>query len=1164
MTLSLRLFSCLFVWVLTLDPIHAQQTLRFIENKGQWPSAVTHRAEMAGAYFYCERGSLVIDRYDSEALAAQHANVKAEPSKSIKQHAVRLRFLGADTMAIPRSERPLTGRTNYFLGNDPTRWVSNARPFAAVTMERVAPGCDVQFYEGRSGLKYDLIIQPGSDPSAIGFTYEGASGIELRNGSLIISTSLGRLVERIPMAYQDINGERRTIMCTYTLNDGIVGVVPEKYDNEHTLIIDPELSFATYSGSFSNNFGYTASFDAAGFLYAGSTAFGAQYPITMGAYQTNWHGGATDIAVTKYDTTGTFLIWSTYIGGSAAEMPHSLIVDQNDQLVLLGTSASADYPTSQGAFDNSFGGGTAFTPAGLGLTYPTGCDMVVTKLNSTGSAILGSTFLGGSNNDGLNSAAALKFNYADEVRGEVLLNSVNDVWIVSCTESSDMPMTTEAAQPGFAGGSHDGYVARLSPNLDQLLYASYIGGSGAEAAYNGTVDTQDRLYVCGGTTSTDLNASSTALNGTYNGGTADAFIARFTASGDAIDRLTYWGSPAYDQAYFLDQDGAGSIYLFGQTSAASGALSFNAAYNVLGGGQFVTKMDPDLSALQFCSRIGAGDGTPDISPTAFLVDVCDKIYTSGWGSNNGGLGGGLTTAGLPVTTDAHQGTSDGHDLYLAVFDINMAGLTYATYYGGSLSPEHVDGGTSRFDRRGRVYQSVCAGCQGNSDFPTTPGAWSATNNSGGCNNGVLKFDFDAPLVIASFLAPDTICGPFVTALTNLSNGSSYLWDFGDLSTSTLPSPTHTYASTGTYTITLTAYDPNACNVQDMVQRTITIADAIPTLQALNDTVICGPVASIDLLANSYGTASRFIWSSDPDLTNMLNANTSDSSATISPANQGTYYIQASSSNSCVVLDSISVSIPNARIALFGDSLLCASDTAQLQVSGAASNASFSWEPFSDIISGQGTANVNVAPSDNTVYGVQVFTPSGCNWSGTIGVNVSPINGNSVSATASETTVLAGATVQLFATPDNGVNYSWSPSTGLSDPFIASPTALVNVTTTYTVTVSDGICTRSASVTIKVLELVCDEPDIFVPNTFTPNGDGNNDTLYVRGIPIDRLEFMVFDRWGEKVFETTDKNIGWDGMFNGKPADPAVFVYHLTAFCKDGQRYFTKGNVSVVR
>src|SRR5690606_20326409 len=158
------------------------------------------------------------------------------------------------------------------------------------------------------------------------FTYEGAGTIALRDGALIIGTTLGRLVERIPLAYQDIGGERRTVRCAYTLNKGIIGVKPGPYDPQHPLTIDPELAFATYSGSVSNNFGYTATFDALGFLYAGSTAFGAQYPVTTGAYQTAWGGGGTDIAITKYDTTGSFLVWSTYIGGSAAEMPHSLIV----------------------------------------------------------------------------------------------------------------------------------------------------------------------------------------------------------------------------------------------------------------------------------------------------------------------------------------------------------------------------------------------------------------------------------------------------------------------------------------------------------------------------------------------------------------------------------------------------------------------------------------------------------------------------------------------------------------------------------------------------------------------------------------------------------------------------------------------------------------------
>jgi gliding motility-associated-like protein len=161
-------------------------------------------------------------------------------------------------------------------------------------------------------------------------------------------------------------------------------------------------------------------------------------------------------------------------------------------------------------------------------------------------------------------------------------------------------------------------------------------------------------------------------------------------------------------------------------------------------------------------------------------------------------------------------------------------------------------------------------------------------------------------------------------------------------------------------------------------------------------------------------------------------------------------------------------------------------------------------------------------------------------------------------------VLPGTTVQLGATPTGGVTYNWQPADLVSDPTLPNPTAVVNATTTFTVTISDGVCTKDASVTVTVFELVCEEPNIFVPNSFSPNGDGVNDILLVRGQHITDMEFMVFDRWGEKVFETRDQNVGWDGTFRGEAVGPAVFVYHLTAWCLDGQRYFTKGNVTVIR
>ncbi|MBK8497487.1 MAG: SBBP repeat-containing protein [Flavobacteriales bacterium] len=519
--------------------LNAQHALRFVENKGQWPVQARFRAELNGATLWMEPDGVLIDRYDAEAVERTHGDINARIPTELRHHAVRLKFLGALPTAHARGERLLREHYNFFIGNDPAQWAHRARAFAQVVMPEVAPGCDAVFSEGRAGLKYDLVLDPGADPAGIRFEYEGAGQLMLRDGALIVPTSLGRLVERIPLAYQDIDGERAVVPCSYTLKDGIVGVKPGAYDKRYPLTIDPTLSFATYSGSFSNNFGYTATFDQAGFLYAGSTAFGTQFPVTTGAYQTAWAGGTTDIAITKYDTTGTFIVWSTYLGGSAAEMPHSLIVDDNDQLLVLGTTGSADFPMFN-AYDNTFGGGTTFTPAGLGLSYPNGCDMVVSRLSADGSALLGSTYLGGSANDGLNSATALKFNYADEVRGEVLLDTLGRVWVVSCTQSINAPTTAGAAQPIFGGGSHDGYVARFNPLLSQLQYASFIGGSNADATFSGEFDTAGRLFVCGGTNSNDLPVSASALDPTYNGAAPDAFVARFTPNGSTIDALTYW------------------------------------------------------------------------------------------------------------------------------------------------------------------------------------------------------------------------------------------------------------------------------------------------------------------------------------------------------------------------------------------------------------------------------------------------------------------------------------------------------------------------------------------------------------------------------------------------------------------------------------------------
>lgn len=1151
-----------------------------IENRGQWPAPVTFRASTADATIWCERGSVVIDRYDAAAIERLHAPGTAhydpDASRTIRHHALRLRFLDARTPERSEGLGVRPGAYHYFIGNDPSRWASNAHAFTAVLQRGILPGVDLRLRCGTEAVKYDLLVAPGTDPQRIRFTYEGADGMALRGDKLVIATALGPLTEAIPLAYQEKDGRRVPVDCRYALKGRVASFVLGAYDPALELVIDPTLAFSSYSGSTSNNFGYTASFDDEGFLYAGSSAFGQGYPTTMGAYDTSWNGGdgngnaGTDIALSKFDTTGTHLIWSTFLGGDGDDLPHSLIVDPTGELVVLGTTGSPDFPTTPGAFDASFGGGTPFQPDGLGTAYPNGLDMIVARLDANGATLLGSTYIGGSANDGINSAPGLKFNYADEIRGEVLLDPQGNILVASTTQSSDFPVTAGAYRTTFSGGSHDAVLMKLDPLLSSVTWSTFFGGTAADAAYAMEVDQEGAIYITGGTASPDLPTTAGAIAGTFQGGPADAFVAAFSADGAALQACTYYGSDAYDQSYFVEMDDADNVYLFGQTKALAGALIANAPYFVNNGGQLLAKLSHDLTMTLWSSRFGSNTsapaGVPNISPTAFLVDYCDKIYISGWGSITL-PGSTLTTTGLPHTPDAYQPTTDGNDFYLAVFDIDMqgAGPLYATFFGGTQSPEHVDGGTSRFDRRGRVYQAVCAGCQNHDDFPTTPGALSATNNSTGCNLAVFKFDFEAPLVIAGLAAPDLLCADAPIQFTDMSNlAASYLWDFGDTHTSTEAAPQHTYALPGTYTVTLTVTNDATCNAQDAASIQVTVLGKAPDLQAMDDVSLCGPAASLLLTATSHGEADTYHWSTSPAFTDMLNATPQDSTALLMPPVAGTYYIQASKPGHCNATDQVVVSTSLIAAALSPDVALCADETATLTLSGIDPGSTITWSPADSVDAGQGTVQVIVSPAASTEFHVDVLSPSGCAWGDDVLVTISEMNGSSVNATVEPEIVLAGTTVQLHATPGTGVSYSWTPPGAVSDPSIADPTAYVTQSTTFYVTVTDGTCSRMDSVKVRVHELRCEEPDIFIPDAFTPNGDGNNDLLLVRGRHIRDLDLKVFDRWGEVVFATTDPAKGWDATYKGKPVDPAVYVYWLTVHCVDGQAFFTKGNVTVIR
>ena len=224
---------------------------------------------------------------------------------------------------------------------------------------------------------------------------------------------------------------------------------------------------------------------------------------------------------------------------------------------------------------------------------------------------------------------------------------------------------------------------------------------------------------------------------------------------------------------------------------------------------------------------------------------------------------------------------------------------------------------------------------------------------------------------------------------------------------------------------------------------------------------------------------------------------------------------------------------------------------------------FDWEPKLDIISGAETIAPEIQPEEPTIFSFIAENEAGCKTTGEIYVDILPLP--ELMATADPETIFEGESSQLSVTNSPTHIYNWAPSNSLDNPIIANPVASPITTTEYVVTVMDeNACQNTASVTVNIKEGICDFPYIFVPSGFTPNNDGENDLLFVRGNFIDELAFIVYDRWGDKVFESTDQTIGWDGNSRGKALPSGVFGYYLNATCKNGDTYQRQGNVTLIR
>ncbi|WP_169924872.1 DUF7948 domain-containing protein [Thermoflavifilum aggregans] len=1222
----------------------AEQTgfppLLFIQNKGQWDADILYRADLPGnGQLFLKKDGIAVTVFNQEdvetllesvhqdnpasssaqpgnATSRQHAGSSGAAGVLVRGQMYEMRFEAARQMAnsdiVP--DHSSAAYYNYFIGNDPARWATHVQAFEAVTYRQIYPHVDVRVFSSGSRLTYDVIVYPGGNPDQVIMSYQGVDKIEVKNDKLVIYTRYGQIEEQTPYAYQFIGNEKHTVTCKFKVRGNQVQFHfphPEEWNRRVPLIIDPTIIFSSFTGSRADNWGYTATYDAQGNMYVGGIVFGQGYPtlpVSPGPFQATFGGGTSyegntygfDMGISKFSPDGRTLLYATYIGGSGNEQPHSLVVNNQGDLIIAGRTNSPNYPVY---------------PRGNTLGSLGGWDIVVTELNATGTALIGSIRMGGQNDDGVNitsnrsaGTVSLMRNYGDDGRSEVIVDDAGYVYLASSTQSPDFPVTPGVFQStkGDASSSvsrqgrgsrayynqQDGVVIKLKPDLSGVVWSSFLGGDADDAAFVLKLDAQGNIYVAGATASTNLMrlAANPAgvIQNSFQGGDADGFIAEITNDGSRLLRLTYLGTSGADEIYGIALDRNGFVYVCGTTTGNWPVI--NATYFNQGAKQFIAKLKPDLSGYVYSTTFGSTNTSiPNISPVAFLVDRCENVYVSGWGGGvcyNNNYYEIAGTNGMPVTPDAIKNTTDGRDFYFFVLKRDATGILYGSYFGQNGGcTDHVDGGTSRFDPNGIIYQAICANCGGGAIFPTTPGVWSPSNptlrpgnpyQGAMCNEVALKIAFNLSGVHVGLKALDgdtSGCVPFTVEITDTAGLSrQYIWDFGDGTgpvRTTEASQSHTYTEVGRYRVMVVGIDSSSCNIADTGYMWVKVGDN-PARVGFEVQKI-GPCTSYRYrfintsvaLGGGGFTDSSFEWDFG-DGSGQIRAGVDTVEHGYGGPGVYRVVLRLVDSSFCNAPDSSVMVLrvaSNVRAGFEVDSVGCVPYTAVFN-NTSDGGLSFEWD------FGDGTTSTEANPvheygkAGEYVVRLVANDSTTCNRTDTM-VDTIRVYGRPVSMFVVSPVPPQANVAEVFTNQSQGgVRWWWEFGDGSGD-------TTYNASHIYPKTGVYEACLRVANewgcedTSCQAVEALIN-PLFDVPSAFSPNGDGINDVFRVRGFGIERFEMEIYNRWGQKVYESRDVNQGWDGTYRGKPQPMDAYAYVIHIQFTDGTRVTRTGNVTLLR
>ncbi len=682
-------------------------TVSFEENRGQFPEAVRFFARTGGANVFLMATEVVYVLPLQEDEEKVKKGIEDSTSSHIA-HALKMKIVGANEYSDFAGEQIQEQKTNYFKGAE-ENWKTDIRNFGNVRYENVYDGIGMLWHGLENGAtRYDFIVAPNADTNQIALEFDGADNIELdADGNLLIHTAAGIVKHNKPFSYQESNGAKQEIKSRFIIEQSKVENRKSKikfqlgeYDRSKPLTIDPtvtlnNLAFSTMLGSSGDDIANDIAVDASGNTYITGRTLSPAFPTTAGTFDTSANG-AEDVFVTKINASGTNIVFSTFLGGTFFDEGRGIAIDTSGNIYVAGV-ASSSFPITGGAFDTTFNGAV---------------DVFVTKLNSTGSALLYSTYIGG-----------------------VFTDSATDL-AIDATGNSYLAVRTSDASPGVnypttAGafdtthnGTDDVAVTKLNPTGTSLVYSTFLGGSSIDFPSSIAINAGGEVYINGGTDDgvTDFPTNAGSYDTTHNGAN-DVFVTRLSADGATLVYSTFIGGASIDNGFGLAIDAGGNAYVSGQ--AGTGFPTTAGVFDTVSAGGsegFLSKLSPNGATLIYSSFIG---GTQNENIQSLAVDNFGNAYLTG---NN--FGGDFPTTGGAFDTTQNGST----DIIFTVVNSAATAIVYSTYLGGG----GIEFGNDiALDTTGNVYltgQTTAVGAV----FPTNSQAFQ-NFNAGGNDAFVTKF-----------------------------------------------------------------------------------------------------------------------------------------------------------------------------------------------------------------------------------------------------------------------------------------------------------------------------------------------------------------------------------------------------------------------------------------